>query len=306
MTSPATKSIRTISAALPQPFPYQGSKRQLAGRILGYFPGHVARVIEPFAGSAAISIAAAARGDVHSFWINDRNAPLIDLWRSLLQQPGELTQAYERLWKAQLGSEREFFNKVRARFNESHQPADFLYLLARCVKAAVRYNADGEFNNSPDHRRRGARPIAMQQRIEAVHRLLGGKTRLTTWDYADVLNQADINDLIYMDPPWQGVVGAGDTRYLPSMDHDQFCEQLQQLNRRQIRYLVSYDGRTGNKVFGEPLPGQLDLQLIQLPAGRSSQATLLGRRDETVESLYLSPALAGQLTDLPNRGDLRI
>jgi hypothetical protein len=30
-----------------------------------------------------------------------------------------------------------------------------------------------------------------------------------------------------------------------------------------------------------------------LPAGRSSQATLMGRVAQTVESLYLSPALRG-------------
>ena len=39
----------------------------------------------------------------------------------------------------------------------------------------------------------------------------------------------------------------------------------------------------------------LDLHCIELNAGRSSQATLLGRKDHTYESLYLSPALVSQL-----------
>jgi DNA adenine methylase len=39
----------------------------------------------------------------------------------------------------------------------------------------------------------------------------------------------------------------------------------------------------------------LNLRLIELAAGRSSQATLLGRRAETYESLYLSPALVERL-----------
>jgi DNA adenine methylase len=34
---------------------------------------------------------------------------------------------------------------------------------------------------------------------------------------------------------------------------------------------------------------------MEIEAGRSSQATLLGRAEMTVESLYLSPALAEQL-----------
>ena len=33
------------------------------------------------------------------------------------------------------------------------------------------------------------------------------------------------------------------------------------------------------------------MKKVELHAGRSSQATLLGRNDVTIESLYLSPAL---------------
>lgn len=63
---------------------------------------------------------------------------------------------------------------------------------------------------------------------------------------------------------------------------------------------MSYDGRTGNKTFGVRLPENLDLTLIELEAGRSSQATLLNRDDITVESLYLSPRLAEEVKALPH------
>jgi len=67
---------------------------------------------------------------------------------------------------------------------------------------------------------------------------------------------------------------------------------LAELNQKGCMYLVSYDGRTGDKTFGEPMPKSLKLSLVEIHAGRSSQATLLGRNSETYESLYLSPALA--------------
>jgi DNA adenine methylase len=63
---------------LPQPIPYQGSKRLLAPLILRHFPAHVVRLVEPFAGSAAISIAVAARRMADQFWLNDANPALID------------------------------------------------------------------------------------------------------------------------------------------------------------------------------------------------------------------------------------
>jgi DNA adenine methylase len=47
---------------VPQPFQYQGSKRALAPLILQYLPISNTRLVEPFCGSAALSIATAARG----------------------------------------------------------------------------------------------------------------------------------------------------------------------------------------------------------------------------------------------------
>jgi DNA adenine methylase len=44
------------------------------------------------------------------------------------------------------------------------------------------------------------------------------------------------------------------------------------------------------------LPDHLDLTHMELEAGRSSQATLLGRDDATFESLYISPVLSKELT----------
>jgi len=277
---------------VPQPIPYQGSKRLLAPEILRYFPDKMNRLVEPFTGSAAISIAVASRKRAKEFWLNDAHAPLVALWQEILERPSELANNYESLWHEQEGREREFFNEVRSRFNKGHLPEDFLYLLARCVKAAIRYNASGEFNNTPDNRRKGAKPDEMRQRIECASSLFANKATLTSLDYREVLERCKTKDLVYMDPPYQGVCGNRDARYLPSISHAEFCDALDRLNSRQIMYAVSYDGRTGDKVYGEPMPESLGLRHLELKAGRSTQATLLGRDDVTYEGFYLSPALA--------------
>jgi len=280
---------------VPQPIPYQGSKRLLAPTILQYFPTCSFRLVEPFAGSAALSIATASRQRAKRFWINDAHAPLMRLWQEILQQPDRLADAYSRLWHEQLADPRAYFNEVRSRFNQHHAPADFLYLLARCVKAAIRYNSRGEFNNTPDNRRKGARPEEMRRRIVQTSHLLQQQTQITAWNYKKVLDKCTAKDLIYMDPPYQGVCKNRDQRYLPPFDHDEFCEELAKLNERQILFVVSYDGRTGTKVYGEPLPDSLGLTHLEILAGRSTQATLLGRSDVTYEALYLSPALTAVL-----------
>lgn len=280
---------------VPHPIPYQGSKRNLASAILDYFPDHVDTLIEPFAGSAAMTLAAAARNAVSRYLISDLNKPLVDLWRAIIQSPEKLAKQYEQLWNAQHGDRRQYYDQIRDEFNRDGKPDHFLYLLARCVKASVRYNANGEFNQSPDNRRMGSLPETMRQQILGASHLLRGKTKFACLDYKEVVAQATTDDLIYLDPPYQGVCGSRDPRYLKSVLFDEFIEVLETLNFRNISYLVSYDGRTGEKEHGRRLPEQLRLHLVELKAGRSSQATLLGRDEVTVESLYLSPALAEKL-----------
>lgn len=163
------------------------------------------------------------------------------------------------------------------------------------MKAAIRYNANGEFNNTPDNRRKGARPTEMRRRLRCTSALLRERTRLTSLDYTKVLDDCTAEDLIYMDPPYQGVCGSRDQRYLPKVNHGEFCRELVKLNARRIMFAVSYDGRTGTKTYGKPLPDFLQLTRLEICAGRSTQATLLGRSDMTYESLYLSPALTDSL-----------
>jgi DNA adenine methylase len=280
---------------IPHPIPYQGSKRNLARTIVEYFPDEVYRLIEPFAGSAAVSLYAARHQKAAHFILNDINKPLITLWDAIINRPDEMANRYHKLWELQQGQERKFYDIVRRRFNKSHQPHYLLYLLARCVKASVRYNANGEFNQSPDNRRKGRHPSAMKHDIQNASALLKNGVSLLSIDYTEVLKMASIEDVVYMDPPYQGVSASRDPRYVQNVLFDSFVEALHELNRRQISYLVSYDGRTGNKVFGKSLPESLNLQIIEIDAGRSSQATLLGRSDKTVESLYLSAKLVSRL-----------
>jgi DNA adenine methylase len=281
---------------IPHPIQYQGSKRNLAHVILRYAPKDVDCLIEPFAGSAAMSIAAAARKMAKAYRVNDLNKPLAELLRLIVEYPVETASFYEQVWNEQHEDSIEHFYRVREDFNRTQDPRLFLYLLARCVKGSVRYNSNGLFNQSPDKRRFGTRPKTMRANILGVSALLKGKSTFSSLDYREVLASAKISDLVYMDPPYQGVCGERDSRYFSGITHDDFVASLKELNARGISYIVSYDGRRGDKTFGESLPASLDLTQIELDAGRSSQSTLLGRDEVTYESLYLSQALTDKLS----------
>ena len=284
---------------IPHPIPYQGSKRNLAKYILPFFPLEIKTLFEPFSGSAAISIAAAVHGKATYFHLNDVNQPLIALWNEIIKNPEEISAQYESLWTEQQGNERKYYDIVRENFNKTKRPDYLLYLLARCVKASIRYNANGDFNQSPDNRRLGRNPQQMKDDIFAVSNLLRDKTTLTSVDYKEVLKDATSNDLVYMDPPYQGVCATGDPRYFSGIDFDEFMQELENLNGKNVPFILSYDGRTGEKSYGKNLPDELGLYRLELEAGRSTQATLLGRDDVTFESVYLSNNLIQKLNISP-------
>ena len=278
-------------ANLPHPVQYQGSKRSLAPYILRFLPSKIDRLVEPFAGTAAISIAAAARQSARKFWLNDLNKPLIELLNLIIENPDYIANAYADIWNEQLTDSVGHYFEVRRKFNKTNDPKLFLYLLARCVKGSVRYNSGGLFNQSPDKRRKGTQPATMKKNLEGVSKLLREKCQFTCLDYRQVLAEVQSNDFVYMDPPYQGVCGNRDSRYFSGIDFDDFVLALKLLNERGIAFAISYDGKLGNKTFGRILPESLDLKRIEIEVGRSSQSTLLGREETTIESLYLSSGL---------------
>jgi DNA adenine methylase len=277
---------------IPHPIPYQGSKRNLAADILRFFPQKIDRLIEPFAGSAAITIASAYYFKANKFIVNDINEPLINLWDKIVNEPQTIIRDYHHIWNNQLGNEEEFYYQIRDSFNQTKEPKYLLFLLAKCVKAAVRYNAEGNFNQSPDKRRKGRLPENMRFDILNVSNLLKDKVTFHSVDYEEILDMATENDFVYMDPPYQGTAKNGGFRYMEDLNHENFVISLYKLNKRNIPFILSYDGRTDNKTYGEELPTELNLHKIEIDAGRSSIATLHSRNERTYEAVYISDNLA--------------
>jgi len=284
---------------VPHPFPYQGSKRQLAREIVSCIPPNAKRLVEPFVGSGAVTLASAWLCKADQYLLNDAHKPVMELWRVIIDDPEGLAQRYERLWADQHGRERAYYDQIRELFNKTEEPHYFLYLLARCVKAAVRYNRNGEFNNSPDNRRRGMRPETMRLNLKLASELLKGRVEVSCEDYKAVLRSLTADDIVYMDPPYQGVCDKHDHRYVSGVEYHEFVVSLAMLNEAGVPFIVSYDGRTGDKMHGRLLPKSLKVRRFEIKVGRSTQATLLGRDQVTIESLYLSQSLLERLDKIP-------
>ncbi len=294
-----------MNGKTPHIVQYQGSKRKLAPQILQYMPKKFNRLIEPFSGMAAITIAAAMENRANSYIINDLNKPLIDILKEAVERPEKLVDEYRKVWNEQFSySENhvEHFYVVRDRFNDGQKtPANLLYLIARCVKGAVRYSGNGKFNQSPDKRRHGTNPDTLMQNVYSISNLLKGKSSFYALDYHKIFEIARPGDLVYMDPPYQGVTNARDNRYFSGVPFDEFAESIKLLNDKHVDFLISYDGICGKKEYGKDLPESLKCKKIMLNAGLSSQALLLGKKSTTFEALYVSESLIPQFYTVPKQ-----
>lgn len=284
--------LADVGQMISHPIPYQGSKRALASQIMSFAKVEVQTLYEPFAGSAAISLYAAKHNLAKAFVIGDSLKDLIELWKLIVNQPEGTSNSYEAIWLGQENSDQNYFYRIREEYNQTRDPIMLLYLIARCVKNAVRFNQSGGFSQSADKRRKGMHPDKMRQNIMGASNLLKGRVEFFAGDFRGCINTADRKDLIYLDPPYQGTSNGRDKRYFAQLNKDDLCAVIRELNINNIPFLLSYDGLCGNKKYGSDLPEDLEMERVYLNAGRSSQSTLNGLAQNTLESLYISKVLS--------------
>ena len=155
------------------------------------------RLIEPFAGSAAVSLAL----EFDAYLLNDANPDLIGLFQTLKQE-GQVFVGYAHSFFTPENNSESRFYELRERFNGSRDTVErsalFVYLNRHAFNGLCRYNGKGAFNVPfgryaapyfPEAEMLGF--VAKSDRIE----LLCG-------DFQVALNQVRADDIVYCDPPY--------------------------------------------------------------------------------------------------------
>lgn len=144
----------------------------------------------------------------------------------------------------------------------------------------------------------------MQNNIQGASSLLRGRTEFFYGDFSECVSSAEPDDLVYMDPPYQGTTYGRDKRYVSQVETENICAALKTLQAKSVSLLLSYDGMTGDKKHGDDLPSDLNLKRFFLNAGRSSQATLNGENAITVESLYAWGSMTQDVSLVPSHDSI--
>jgi DNA adenine methylase len=261
---------------------WSGSKRKLVPVIKPIIENAKFNVyFEPFIGGGSVLGALAPKKS----WAGDLQPELIELWKLIQTDPQFLATSYSKNWRILQNSGHTHYNKVRAHFNETRSPDSFLFLTRTCVNGLIRFNANGDFNNSLHHTRPGIDPAKLQLILHEWSRRIAG-TKFTNSDYIETSERAQAGDLVYLDPPYMGNKG----RYQKqNFDFQRFALYLEDLNARGVKWVLSLDGTSGSRDYSGGLGDiqALSKSRIQVAAGNSAFPKLLnGRTDEVSESIF--------------------
>lgn len=261
---------------------WSGSKRSQSEAIKKFLPSTINTYYEPFLGGGsmlyAISPERAICGDICE--------PLITLWNEIKNHPSELADAYSIRWHRLQDEGYQVYYEIRDAFNSDHKPEDLLFLSRTCVNGLIRFNANGEFNNSLHHTRPGISPDSLRKIILDWSEHIQCSEFLAQ-EYTKTTEDAQKGDLVYLDPPYFHTKG----RYygIGTIDFEEFYQYLSSLNSRGVKFILSFDGRRGDDDYTVELPKELYKRHEFIPSGNSSFKKVMDKENlQVYESLYLN------------------
>ena len=262
---------------------WTGSKRTQAKQIVSLMPDFKGTGIyyEPFIGSGAVLYELPKQYREHSV-CSDICEPLIDIWGTIKYEPMILYESYKYHWE-RFNKDKTYYYQVRENFNKTKDAFDFFFLTRTCVNGKIRFNKKGKFNSSVHYNRNGMNPETIKNII-----LDWSEKIKHTWfmvcDYKDIIKYVNSSDFVYLDPPYFNTKGL----YYGGIDYDEFIEFLRELNDRNVKYILSYDGMRGddNKIVDLPL--DIYKRHYLLKSGNSAFDRLNGEKNMVYESIYMN------------------
>ena len=182
-----------------------GGKRQLLDEIIPRISKNYSTYVEPFVGGGAVLFELQPKKAV----INDSNAELINVYKTVRDNPDELIKVLEK--HAAQNSE-EYFYEVRAldrtsqyeELSSVEKAARIIYLNKTCYNGLYRVNSAGQFN-SPYGKYKNPN-IVNATVIRAMSNYLSqNKIDIRTGDYRDVLKGLRKGAFVYLDPPYMPI-----------------------------------------------------------------------------------------------------
>lgn len=271
---------------------WAGSKYKVLDRLLEFFPDKPRRIIEPFAGSAAVSLQFPRIRGI----IADENMALVRFHAivaglppsEILIQGGQLDMRYNGL--ETIEEKKHFYYALRDEFNahvrdevvsgssDRVRTGMLLWFLNKtCFNGLWRENKKGQFN-VPFGQRESLNLAGHD--VEPVHKALRNKTMIHS-DFGWTIRAAQPGDVIYADPPYYTEDGSF-TSYSSTPfgreQHARLARELRDAHKRGVHIVAS----NSNTDFVRELYEWAEIHEISAPTSISRDAKSRGKRRELV------------------------
>lgn len=259
---------------------WSGSKRYVAPELSKYISNQK-RYIEPFIGGGAMlpfrQIPKAITSDIIP--------ELIRLWRHIKNNPEQVAYEYLVRWNRLQSEGHSVYYEVRDSFNKTKNEFDFLFLTRTCVNGLIRYNTNGNFNNSMHKNRPGINPKTFKEIILKWSYFIRD-VEFRICDYRETLADVTNNDFVFLDPPYGGTKD----RYTKTeFNLTEFYNELERLNYVGAKWLLTFDGTAGNREYDYQVPKELFKHKIEIKTGNSPFTKLMKTNiDAVYESVYFN------------------
>ena len=261
---------------------WSGSKRKQAPYIVSKFPKEINTYYECFLGGASVLhelLNQIACGSISCKHIvcSDINKDLINVW-NMFKNPDtrqklydgycELHKALKRRGEYIEGTEpnRTHITKCQTLYYETRQQYNdyidrneysnkrtiiFYWITRTCFNGLIRYNPKTNHFNASFHvgGRFGITPNELQSVFKSWGCVIdsfiknGGTIEFVNKSYDDVICDAKEGDVVYMDPPYENATGM---YFCKELDTKYFWNVLSKLNTKNVKWLLSYDGLSGD------------------------------------------------------------
>ena len=309
---------------------WSGSKRKQAPYIVSKFPKEINTYYECFLGGASVLhelLNQIACGSISCKHIvcSDINKDLINVW-NMFKNPDtrqklydgycELHKALKRRGEYIEGTQpnrthitkcQTLYYEIRQQYNDyidrnkysDKRTIIFYWITRTCFNGLIRYNPKTNHFNASFHvgGRFGITPNELQSVFESWGCVIdsfiknGGTIEFVNKSYNDVICDAKEGDVVYMDPPYENTTGM---YFCKELDTKYFWNVLSKLNDRKVKWLLSYDGISGNNDLTADVPN-LYVRHEYVNAGHSSFKKLKSKttkekknKDIVKDSLYMN------------------
>lgn len=195
--------------------------------------------------------------------------PLVEIWRTLVNDPEKLKHWYADRWRASAGADKvAAYEKIKASYNATPNGADLLFLCRACYGGVVRFRKSDGFMSTPCGIHDPIPPRKFNLRVDDWHERVA-HIEVREADYREVMADAGKGDLIYCDPPYSYtqtiLYGAQDFQL------EELFVAIDRCKSRGVFVVLSIDGtkKSGDLFCELKLPEGLFQREVDVFCGRS-------------------------------------